>query len=402
MRDASPKKAEPESSKDESTKNAEERHQDLLARTAAYAQRAPRAGFLELKILQGKELKSCDSCVVVEYKETKDRSEVCKKLSQHRWDYGCCFTMASDLDPVVISVYQVNAIGRSLMGETEFYIPEYEVGGSRTLRLKPKEKGETSNSTSELTSYGLVKVAWSFSVDSTTLPAPPEQREPLKRFFVKLILAKATGITIDRQMLGPCGMGLITLLPSSCQFRLAYRGEFCEMVALSPKQDFAKNMEVNWSVCVLAVPTSPLVLEIIGRGGLQDRVKRVIAKATFNCNHTITGMQKRELVLESPGSIAFSPTGSAQLQPAFPSTTIEPAPTSPTHAEASPTAAEAQSSPVQEASAGASGHFGTMEVSWECFPDTDLNEIIAKGLADAGVGEAEGTSGKSKNLLANW
>jgi hypothetical protein len=254
----------------------------LLGKMADTMTRVPRQGFMEVIVLHGEALwRKCDSYITVEYRGEIDKSAICKKSDEHRWNHKSFLQIKSDLDPISITVFQNNSGKQKvILGVAEFFVPEGEVDGSRTLKLKPAPGDKTAQiagfGPNEL---GTVKIDWKFSVDGLAGGGSggSSAANALARCMFTLHVKSGVGLNVDRKGLGPCGvMGTSAFRSPKVYLKAVYKGELCEMIAESKRFQFKSEIPFDWKISLDCVPSTPIQVEVCAEG-----FPNPFARATF-------------------------------------------------------------------------------------------------------------------------
>jgi hypothetical protein len=251
----------------------EERKKELLSKATTSIARLARSGTLELHVSHGKDLLVVkDSYVVVEHgKGTsafKDRSNTCPRDKCHNWNYKVDVPIHSDLDGILVSVFQEGTLGRGkCLGTARLDIGANELAndGSLVLKSKPKddddeERTTSSSSNTQMDDVGEVFVSWTFNPTGTEA----HRSSAIKRCILSVTLEKAMGLTREKKRIGPCGVpvpGKGGNEKLHVFFKARYFGEYCEMQCQSTPIKFVADLDVNWSFSALAMPSVPAVIE---------------------------------------------------------------------------------------------------------------------------------------------
>ena len=242
----------------------EEKKKEMLIKTSQFITRVPRKGTLELRIIQGVDLlKLCDSYVVVDYRETSQKSDTCPRARQHEWDFRLDVPIASDMEPTRVTIFQANRIGKKVfLGQAEVFIGAHELQSDSSIPLKVRENEQDQEILSQTDSLGTIKVSWKFTPDENATAAAQPQASGAKRCILSLTILRGEGLTKERKRIGPCGVpvpGGVT--KTKCFFRLLYLGEFCDMFAQSPLFLFQPQVEFNWKVSIPLIVSVPVELQ---------------------------------------------------------------------------------------------------------------------------------------------
>ena len=370
------KKPEKKSKKDE--EEAEEKPKDenrigedsetMLANMANATTRQPRAGFMEITAHRGEGLwRRCDSFIIVECRDSKDKSSVCKKEKDHAWGHKSFINMKSDLDPITITVFQNNTgKKKTCLGKAEFFVPEDEVGGSRTIRLKPADDDKTAQlagfGASEL---GAIAIEWTFAVDgeATAIAVANAGAVQLSRCVLTLHCQTATGLSIDKKRIGPCGFGVGAVRGAKVYLRAVYKGELCEMIAESKRVSMKSETNFDWKISLDTVPTAPVQLELWAEGLMSG-----LARLTFEYKDTDHGEHDEELLFRGPDARSMMIAANDTSESAITS---------------------------------AGGHFGKLKCHWQWEPmKSSFQELVEA--QESTLDPEGGNNNLTSNLMVGW
>ncbi|CUG80314.1 Hypothetical protein, putative [Bodo saltans] len=215
-----------------------------------------------------------DSYVVVEHGKGaslfKDRSNTCPREKCHNWNYKVDIPIQSDLDGVIISIFQEGTLGRGkCLGTARLDIDANALANEGSVVLKSKQKDDDDEDRNASSSHsgstttddvGEVFFTWTFNPTGTEV----HRSSAIKRCILNVTIEKAIGLTREKKRIGPCGVpvpGKGGKEKLHVFFKARYFGEYCEMQCQSTPIKFVADLDVNWSFSALAMPSIPAVIE---------------------------------------------------------------------------------------------------------------------------------------------